>query len=286
HAGAKCLVYHNVTPAEYYAPYRPGFAWMLETGRAHLPRLAPHFPVSVGDSAFNAAELAACGFERPGVLPIICDPAKWNLRADDALMDRLQDGRINVLFVGRIAPNKKLDELVEAFAHYRQLDADSRLVIAGAGRASDPYYARVLGGIAAHGLGEHVRITGRITDAELLAYYRTAHLYWSLSEHEGFGVPLVEAMWFDVPVLAYGSAAVPETLGEAGVTFDRKDDLRAVAALAKLITRDDDALRRRAVAAGRARREAFTPASVHSILDELVARIRNSAAAGSALSGT
>ena len=276
HAGAKCLVYHNVTPAEYYAPYRPGFAWMLAEGRAHLPRLAARFPVSVGDSAFNAAELAACGFESPGVLPIICDPAKWNLRADAAVMDRLQDGRINLLFVGRIAPNKKQDELLEAFAHYRQLDADSRLVIAGEGRPSDPYYMRLVRDIEARNLSDHVILTGQITDAELLAYYRTAHLYWSLSEHEGFGVPLVEAMWFDVPVLAYRSAAVPETLGEAGLAFDGKDDLRAVARLAKLVTRDDEPLRRRIIAAGRARREAFTSASVHSILDELLARLESS----------
>ncbi|HEX8128649.1 MAG TPA: glycosyltransferase [Pyrinomonadaceae bacterium] len=277
HAGAKCLIYHNVTPAEYYAPYRPGFAWMLSTGRAHLPRLAPHFPCSVGDSTFNAAELAACGFRSPGVLPIICDPAKWNLRADAALMDRLQHGRINLLFVGRIAPNKKQDELIEAFAHYLELDADSRLVIAGAGRASDPYYASLLRRIAARDMCEHVIVTGQITDAELLAYYRTAHLYWSLSEHEGFGVPLVEAMWFDVPVLAYRSAAVPETLGEAGLLFERKDDLRATARLAKLVTREDDALRLRLITAGRARREAFTPASIHIVLDELIARMESAA---------
>ncbi|HZH89234.1 MAG TPA: glycosyltransferase [Pyrinomonadaceae bacterium] len=276
HAGAKCLVYHNVTPAGYYAPYRPGFAWMLETGRAHLPRLAPHFPVSVGDSSFNASELAACGFESPGVLPIICDPAKWNARADDAVMDRLQDGLINLLFVGRIAPNKKQDELVEAYAIYRRLDAGSRLVIAGEGRRSDPYYTRLVRNIAAQGLSEHIVVTGQITDAELLAYYRTAHLYWSMSEHEGFGVPLVEAMWFDVPVVAYRSAAVPETLGEAGLTFDSKEDLRAVATLAKLVTRDDDSLRRRIIAAGRARRDAFTPASVHPILDGLIARMEAS----------
>jgi glycosyltransferase involved in cell wall biosynthesis len=275
HAGAKCLVYHNITPAAYYEPYRPGFAWMLETGRAHLPRLAPHFACSVGDSAFNAAELAACGFESPGVLPIICDPAKWNLRADAALMDRLQDGRINLLFVGRIAPNKKQDELIEAFAEYRQLDARSRLIIAGEGRASDFYYTRLVRLIAALDLSEHVIITGQITEAELLAYYRTAHLYWSLSEHEGFGVPLVEAMWFDVPVLAYRSAAVPETLGEAGLMFDSKDDLRAAARLAKLLTRDDENLRRRVAAAGRARREAFTPASVRRVLDELIGRMDN-----------
>lgn len=275
HAGAKCLVYHNITPAEYYAPYRPGFAWMLETGRAHLPRLARHFACSVGDSAFNAAELAACGFPSPGVLPIICDPAKWRMRADAGLMERLQDGHTNLLFVGRIAPNKKQDELVRAFAHYRELDADARLILAGEGRTSDPFYARLLRDIAARGLGEHVSVTGQITDAELLAYYRTAHLYWSLSEHEGFGVPFVEAMWFDVPVLAYKSTATPETLGDAGVTFDSKDDLRHAATLAKLLTRDDKDLRERTIAAGRVRREAFTPARVHLVLDELLARMES-----------
>jgi len=278
HAGAKCLIYHNVTPAEYYAPYRPGFAWMLETGRAHLPRLARHFSCSVGDSAYNARELAACGFHSPGVLPIICDPAKWNMRADQSLMRDLQDGRVNLLFVGRIAPNKRQDELVEAFAHYRALDANSRLIIAGEGRPSDPYYARLLRTVKAHELTEHVVVTGQITDAELLAYYRTAHLYWSLSEHEGFGVPLVEAMWFDVPVLAYSRTATPETLGAAGITFDSKADLRAAATLAKLLTRDDENLRRRTIAAGRVRREAFTPASVHLILDDLIARMERSTA--------
>lgn len=276
HTGAKCLVYHNITPAEYYAPYRPGFAWMLETGCAHLPRLARRFACSVGDSAFNAAELAACGFESPGVLPIICDPAKWNMRADSRLMERLQDGRVNLLFVGRIAPNKKQDDLVEAFAHYRELDARARLIIAGEGRPSDPFYTRLLRTIAARELGAHVIVTGQITDAELLAYYRTAHLYWSLSEHEGFGVPLVEAMWFDVPVLAYRNTATTETLGSAGVTFESKDDLRAAATLAKLLTRDDEDLRRRTIAAGRERREAFTPASVHVIVEELLARMESS----------
>jgi len=275
HTGAKCLIYHNITPAEYFASSRPGFAWLLETGREHLGRLARRFPCSVGDSAFNAAELAACGFKSPGVLPIICDPLKWNLRPDAVLMDRLQDGKVNLLFVGRIAPNKKQDELVAAFAHYRELDADSRLIIAGEGRASDPYYARLLAAIARHHLGEHVLVTGQIADADLLAYYRTAHLYWSLSEHEGFGVPLVEAMWFDVAVLAYSRAATPETLGDAGMTFDSKDDLRAVARLAKLLTRDDEHLRRRIIAAGRVRREAFAPASVHVILDQLIARMEN-----------
>jgi glycosyltransferase involved in cell wall biosynthesis len=261
HEGPKCLVYHNVTPAEFYAPYRPGFAWMLETGRAHLARLAPHFAVSVGDSAFNAAELAACGFRAPGVLPIIVDPDKWNIAPDENLMARLQDGRTNILFVGRVAPNKRQDRLVEAFAHYRRLAPHARLVIAGEGRTSDPYFQRVRAGVAQLDAAAHVEVTGQIADAALLAYYRTAHLYWSFSAHEGFGAPLVEAMWFDVPVLALRATAVPETLSAAGVLFNDDEDLTAVAAQAYQLTHDADA-RRTVIAAQRTRRLDFTPAAV------------------------
>ncbi|HEX8071995.1 MAG TPA: glycosyltransferase [Pyrinomonadaceae bacterium] len=272
HAGPKCLVYHNVTPAEFYAPYRPGFAWMLETGRAHLGRLARHFPLSVGDSAFNAAELAACGFRAPGVLPIIVDPARWNDAPDAALMARLQDGRTNVLFVGRVAPNKQQGRLVAAFAHLRRLDARARLVIAGEAPASDPYCNAVRATIARLDLAAHVELPGQSEAAALLAYYRTAHLYWSFSEHEGFGAPLVEAMWFDVPVLALDAAAVAETLAGAGVLFARDEELTAVAARAHALTHDA-ALRRAVVAAQRTRRLAFTPAAVWPALARVVARL-------------
>ncbi|PYS91964.1 MAG: group 1 glycosyl transferase [Acidobacteria bacterium] len=272
HAGPKCLVYHNVTPAEFYAPYRPGFAWMLETGRAHLPKLACHFPVSVGDSAFNAAELAACGFREPGVLPIIVDPDKWNIAPDAELMARLQDGRTNILFVGRAAPNKRQDRLVEMFAHYRAHDPHARLIIAGEGRAFDPYFNHVRATIKRLGLEAHVEVTGLIEDARLLAYYRTAHLYWSASEHEGFGAPLVEAMWFDVPVLALNITAVPETLATAGMLFAPDEELSSVAARAYQLTHEKDA-RRAVIAAQRARRLDFTSAAVQPILARLVERL-------------
>jgi glycosyltransferase involved in cell wall biosynthesis len=272
HRGPKCLVYHNITPARFFAPYRPGFAWMLETGRAHLHRLARHFAVSVGDSAYNAAELAACGFRAPGVLPIIIDPDKWNIAPDEGLSARLQDGRTNLLFVGRVAPNKRQERLVEAFARYRALDPAARLVIAGEGRASDPYFNHLMDTVARHDLAAHVELTGQIDDAALLAYYRTAHLYWSLSEHEGFGAPLVEAMWFDVPVLALAAGAVPETLGAAGALCTHDEDLAAVAARAYRLTHDAD-LRRRVIAAQRVRRLAFTPAAVWPSLAQVIERL-------------
>jgi glycosyltransferase involved in cell wall biosynthesis len=272
HEGPKCLVYHNVTPAEFYAPYRPGFAWMLEMGRAHLARLAPHFAVAVGDSAFNAAELAACGFRAPGVLPIIIDPDKWNIAPDAELSARLQDGRRNILFVGRVAPNKRQERLVEAFAHYRALEPHARLVIAGEGRASDPFFNRVQATITRLELAPHVEVTGQIADAALLAYYRTAHLYWSFSEHEGFGAPLVEAMWFDVPVLALSVTAVPETMDAAGVLFSHTEELTTVATRAHALTHDADT-RRTVIAAQRTRRLAFTSAAVWPILARLIERL-------------
>jgi len=282
HRGPKCLVYHNITPAEFFTQYRPGFAWMLETGRAHLPRLAPAFPISVGDSAYNAAELAACGFREPGVLSIIIDPDKWNFAPNPDFMGRLQDGKTNLLFVGRVAPNKRQEQLIEAFEHYRRLDPHSRLIIVGEGSSSDPYFGHLLEMTAARHLSPHLEITGQVDDATLLACYRTAHLYWSASAHEGFGAPLVEAMWFDVPVLALNASAVPETLGAAGVLFRSDEEPEAVAARAYRLTQDND-LRATVIAAQRKRRLDFTSAAVSSSLVELVERLTKSpelAAAG------
>ncbi|HEV2884457.1 MAG TPA: glycosyltransferase [Pyrinomonadaceae bacterium] len=275
HPGPKCLVYHNVTPPEFYEPYRPGFAWMLETGRATLNRHASHFPVSVGDSSFNAAELSENGFTAPDVLPIVVDPDRWNIRPDDDLMRRLQDGQTNVLYVGRIAPNKKQDRLVEAFARYHSLDPNSRLIIAGEGRASDPYYHHLLKTIERFSLESQVEVTGLIDDAALLAYYRTAHLFWSSSEHEGFGAPLVEAMWFEVPVLALTAASVPETLGDAGLLYTSDEDLTQVALYAFQLTHDQ-ATRKQIIAAQRRRRLDFTPNAVWPTLERLIERLTQS----------
>lgn len=275
HCGPKCLVYHNITPHTFFTQYRPGFAWMLETGRAHLSRLAPHFPISVGVSAYNAAELGACGFREPGVLPLIIDPDRWDIAAEEEIMIRLQDGRTNLLFVGRVAPNKQQDQLVKQFAHYRRLDPSARMIIVGEGSASD-YYFRDLQAITKDlVLSRHLEITGQVTDAALLAYYRTAHLYWSASAHEGFGAPLIEAMWFDVPVLALDAAAVAETLGAAGMLFTKDETPSAVAARAYQLIRDKE-LRARVIAAQRKRRINFTSASVSSSLYRLTEQLTTS----------
>ena len=271
-AGPKCLIYHNITPAEFFEPYRPEFARILRQGRTDLAGLARYFDISYGDSSYNIRELEAVGFPQPSVIPVPVDPQKWNFAPDPQLMGELQDGRTNLLFVGRKAPNKKQDDLVTAFAHYLDFDPDARLIIVGKGETNDPYGEDLRSAIEALGLEDSVLLPGSVGDTQLAAYYRTAHLFWSMSEHEGFCVPLVEAMWFDLPVLAFRSTAVPETLEQAGIMFTEKTEMRQIAALAFLLVHDS-ALRIRVIGAQRERRRAFLPSSIAPRIEEIVRRL-------------
>jgi glycosyltransferase involved in cell wall biosynthesis len=277
-AGAKCLIYHNITPAELVEPYRPEFAEILRAGRDELHDLARYFPLSYGVSRYNADELQRYGFESPGVLPLAIDPKRWQFRPDESLMRDLQDGRTNILFVGRIAPNKRQDNLVRAFALYRELDPHARLILGGSAEADDPYAAHVSATIAELSLQGSVLMPGSITDRELLAYYRTADLFWSMSEHEGFCVPLVEAMWFDTPILALKSSAVPETLGGSGLMFEEKMNWEEVAALAHFAA-DDPLLRRNLEVTQRQSRTRFVPDQTRPIVHELVDQLATTACA-------
>jgi glycosyltransferase involved in cell wall biosynthesis/ADP-heptose:LPS heptosyltransferase len=238
HGGKKALIYHNITPASFYEPYDKRKAKILVDGRRELGDLAPYFENSFGDSAYNVEELKESGFRDPSVLRIPVDPGRWNILPDRKTILRLKDGRKNIIFVGRIAPNKCQQHFIEMFVHLRAMYPDVRLCIVGDGEKGHPYLLMLHDLIKKHRLGDSVIISGKVTEAELFSYYRCADLFVSMSEHEGFGVPIVEAMWFDIPVLAYRSTAVPETMGSSGVLFDSKDDLKGVAETAKRILTD------------------------------------------------
>jgi glycosyltransferase involved in cell wall biosynthesis len=272
--GPRCLIYHNITPPEYYAPYRPDFAEVLRSGKRDLSSLADHFPLSYAVSRYNAEELRGAGFREPRVMPLPVDPGVWTIRADQTVMEELQDGRTNLLYVGRMAPNKKQDDLIRAFESYLSFEPDARLILVGKAEDADPYYAYVTELVRQYQLEEHVLLPGNIDAAQLAAYYSCADLFWSMSEHEGFCVPLVEAMWFDVPVLAYRSTAIPETLGEAGLMFTDKDDVASVAAAAHLLVSDRE-LRRKSITAQRRRRVEFLPEKVGGYLLELVKQLED-----------
>jgi glycosyltransferase involved in cell wall biosynthesis len=261
--GARVLYYHNVTPAHFFAPFDAGICRMAAAGRRELETLVGHVDLALGVSTFNRNELDALGFSPTGVLPITVDTARLtNAPQVPSLESTLQDGLVNILFVGRIAPNKKIEDHIRMAEHFkRYVDIYYRFIFVGRYDAVPRYYAAVRALIAEYQmLPERFWFTGPVPTEELAAYYRNAHAYVSLSEHEGFCVPLVESMAMDVPVLAYAAGAVPETLAGAGVSFAPKDLEQAAELLGALIY--DEPLRAGVLHGQRARLRAFDPARI------------------------
>jgi L-malate glycosyltransferase len=267
----RVVQYHNVTPAAYFAPYDPSLFRLASLGREELATLAVSTDLALGDSEFNRQEMEELGFPRTGVFPIAVDTARVTQHVRrPALESILEDGLVNFLFVGRIAPNKKIEDHIKLAESYkRYVDARYRFIFVGRCDVVPRYYATIRALMAEYQmLPDRFVFTGPIPDEELAVYYRHAAVYISLSEHEGFCVPLLEAMAADVPVLAYAAAAVPGTLGGAGVQFAPKD-LELAAELLGTLTFDDDL--RAAVIAGQRRRLAdFGDARIVRELTSLV----------------
>ncbi len=269
HPGSKSLIYHNVTPPDLVRDLEPELAKMLEQGLSDLKLLAPHFSVSAGASRFNSCELEENGFTDPAVLPICVAPEKWNIQADPNMMARLQDGKDNILFVGRVVANKCQHDLIKAFATYRTMYGNCRLILVGGFMEEESYYQSLVELVRSYGLEGDVLFAGKVPDSTLHACYRCSHLFWSMSEHEGFGVPLIESMWFDIPVFAYKSSAVPETLAEGGLLFTDKEDFTQLAAAARLLMHDLD-VRNKIISAQQKRRKDFLPEAIEIKLDALL----------------
>jgi glycosyltransferase involved in cell wall biosynthesis len=263
----RILQYHNVTPAAFFAPYDPALFRLASLGRTELATLVGRVDLALGDSEYNRRELDALGFRPTGVFPIAVDTTRVTQPARRPALDALlDDGLVNFLFVGRIAPNKKIEDHIRlAEVYKRYVDAYYRFIFVGRYDVVPKYYSMIRALMSEYRLlNDRFVFTGPVSDAELAVYYRHAAVYISLSEHEGFCVPLVEAMAADVPVLAYAAGAVPDTLGGAGVQFAPKD-LELAAELLGALAFDDDL--RTAVIAGQRRRLAdFGDARIRSEL--------------------
>ena len=215
--------YHNITPPEYFAQFLPHLARQCHQGRRELRAFAGRSLLGLGVSEFNRRELEAAGYRRTGVVPISLDLEAFAAGPASAVIQRVfGDGRTNVLFVGRIIPNKRIDDLIRVFAAYqRYVDPVSRLLLVGDHRGHERYYDRLQELVRELRLDEVV-FTGHVDDADLEAYYSVADAFLCLSEHEGYCVPLLEAMLRGVPVLAYDAGAVKETLRGGGILLKRK----------------------------------------------------------------
>jgi L-malate glycosyltransferase len=272
--GRRILQYHNITPAHFFAGYAPGLFRLAALGRRELQSLAGRVDLALGDSEFNRQELEALGFTRTGVLPIAVNTERITAAPPRPALEKiLGDGLMNILFVGRIVPNKKIEDHIRlAEVYKRYVDSFYRFIFVGRYDGVPAYYAQVRALIAElKMLPDRFWFTGPVPDEDLGAFYRWADAYVSLSEHEGFCVPLVEAMAADVPVLAYAAGAVPETLGGAGLLFAPKDLEVAAEMLGMLVY--DRPLRARVIEGQRRRLADFAPARVEARVRELLASL-------------
>lgn len=257
----KVLVYHNVTPPEFFTGLNPHAAVHARLGIRQVAGLAGSVGLAIGVSEFDTRDLREVGFENTATVPILIDWSAYDIEADASALAAMTKKRTRILFVGRISPNKRQDDLIRMLAYYRAcIDPDAHLLLVGSYRDQPQYHARLAALRDALDLSTAVTFAGSVSLAVLVAYYRRATAFCSLSEHEGFGVPLLESMHLGVPVVAYDAAAVGETLDGGGVLLPRKD-LAEVAETIGVVAEDPE-LRARLVAAGRQRVAAFATAVV------------------------
>lgn len=269
HNGPKALIYHNITPPRFFEPYSKTFAQYLKNGIDELKLIAKHFDSNFGVSQFNASQLAEADFNEPKVFPIGIDPQRWSSAPDEEVIKKYDDGRTNLLYVGRIVPNKRIEDVLYTFKFWLEDDPTARLLLVG-GLEVDSKYPACLRILSKKLRIDHaVTFVGRVTDSELQSFFRCASMYWSFSEHEGFCVPLIEAMWFDVPVVAYNCTAIGETLDCSGILIDEKNRPDLVAKAVKEMF-DDKQLLQELIAKQRKRRKDFLPEALKQKIEELI----------------
>jgi glycosyltransferase involved in cell wall biosynthesis len=236
--GRKVMIYHNITPPEFFRPYSSAAESLCRAGYEGIRSLRNEVEYAIADSGFNRQELRNMGYSCPiDVCPVLIPFDDYQKKPNQQLIRKYgADGYTNLLFLGRIAPNKKQEDVILSFAYYRKyLNPRSRLFLVGSWNGMESYYQRLQDYVRLMQL-EDVIFTGSVPFADILAYYRIADCFVCMSEHEGFCVPLVEAMFFDIPVLAYDCCAITETLGEGGLLMKEKEPKQTALAIDRILT--------------------------------------------------
>lgn len=254
--GKKVILYHNITPPHFFKKYNSEAMDSCRRGLEAARRLAKIADYAIADSEFNKQDLISYGFTCDiDVLPILIPFEDYEKKPSERVLKKYEDDYANILFTGRVVPNKKHEDLIEAFYYYKKyINPKSRLIFVGSYAGIDRYqeqleeYARQLE-------LEDVIFTGHIKFDEILAYYKLADLFLCMSEHEGFCVPLIEAMCFDVPVVARDTTAIAGTLGGSGMLLSDNDPFVAAEMINRILT--DTALREKIVANQRIRLRDF-----------------------------
>jgi glycosyltransferase involved in cell wall biosynthesis len=270
------LIYHNITPPEYFVGVHRTLARQCFRGRRELQAYAARCDLAMGDSEYNQQDLEALGFPRTAVLPVVPDFAHLDRCPNWMVARDFDDGWTNVMFVGRVIANKKIEDVIRFFHAYQTFfNARSRLLIVGAQSGFERYLASLTQLAASLGV-KQLHFVGHVSDEELVAYYDVADLFLCASEHEGFCVPIVEAFYKQVPVLAYAATAVPSTMDGAGVLYDDKDPMHVAALMDAIIsnaTLQDGIVADQLAAVDRLRAKDFTGTLI-GFVDQILSRPR------------
>jgi glycosyltransferase involved in cell wall biosynthesis len=266
----KILVYHNITPESFFAPFNTEMARICRLGREELAFLAPVVDLALADSEYNRLELPDLGYRKTGVLPLVIDFKKYARPMSSFVHGLYRDDRTNILFVGRVAPNKRIEDLIRTTFYYKKyISPLVRLIVVGKTSALPKYYGSLVRMADEFYLRpEEIVFAGHVPDEEMFALYRASDVFLSMSEHEGFCLPLIESMVFDLPIIAYNSTAVPFTLEGAGVLINS----RSLDMVGELVDRaaHEGELRRRIIEGQRARLERFRKLDLRGFLLEKI----------------
>jgi len=271
----KLVNYHNITPAALLRDWEPDVAYEAALGRTQLARLAGQSRFAVADSAFNESELHSLGYEVTAVVPLLIDMRSKSDEPDPELAAlladrRARDGGADLLYVGKISPHKAPHDLVKMLEVLRRVyDPAARLHLVGS-PLGETYEPALRAFVTELGLDDAVNMAGSVSGARLEAYFRSADVFVSASDHEGFCVPLAEAMGHGMPIVAYGVTAVPETVAGAGLVLPDKSAVPFAAAVGRVLS--DERLRSTLAAAGLARAAQFDLSASTSRFVSLVQR--------------
>ncbi len=266
----KALIHHNVTPAYFWLPYDKALVHLATVARQQLADLAEHVDRSAGDSEYNRQELEKLNYRSSCVVPIFVDQDRYSVESSPFIQKTIEDGLFNFLCVGRVAPNKKLEDVIRLYYFYKRFCTPfARLIFIGKKNVVPAYFSALKELTMRYGLmPEDVLFTGHVDWTELVAYYKSAHVLVSMSAHEGFCVPLVEAMICDTPIVAYKSTAIPHTLGSAGIQFDRKNYPELAAVSHRL--REDLEFKNQVLEGQREQLKRYSKVEIQKAIDEFL----------------
>jgi len=264
----RTLIFHNLTPSKWFEGINPRIVADINDGARELPELCRCSDSLIADSVFNAGELKALGFEAE-VLHLPIDTDKWRIERNQGIFDLLSaEGGIHVLHVGRVAPNKCLQDIIKVFYFlHRYVNKHSKLWLVGIDIDTELYSFALKRLVHELDLQGAVQFLGGRADSEVKALYESSTVYLCMSEHEGFCLPVIEAMHFGLPVLSYAASALPDTVGSGGVLFSEKRH----AEIAELIGRihEQSALRQSLIECGRQRVRELSLENFHARVESL-----------------